>query len=143
MKKLLVLFNLLILCASISAQFILKADLYKERSRADTTMEWPNWNKVQKDSTLITFKTDSIFAIGNEWKDTYKLNKILEWSDGTNNDNDRWNGFIAIGTDSDGLMVKLTIMKYISGTVLITVTYGNTEFRYQCRKYKPIYPTII
>jgi hypothetical protein len=62
----------------------------------------------------------------------------LEWSDGVDLDRDKWDGFIAVGRDKDGIMIKLTIMKYASGTILITVTYGNIEFRYQCRPYKRI-----
>jgi hypothetical protein len=149
MKKTIVLFSLLIMCVSIQAQFsldehvnttyfLMKADLYKQRERADTLMEFPQWNPVQKDSTVISFNRDSIFVIENNDKDSYKLNKILEWSDGVDLDRDKWDGFIAVGKDKDGIMIKLTIMKYASGTILITVTYGNIEFRYQCRSYKRI-----
>jgi hypothetical protein len=149
MKKTIVLFSLLIMCVSIQAQFsfnehsvdtayLMKADLYKQRERVDTTMEFPQWTTAQKDSTVIFFNKDSIIVIENNEKDSYKLNKILEWSDGVDFDRDKWDGFIAVGRDKDGIMIKLTIMKYASGTILITVTYGNIEFRYQCRPYKRI-----
>ena len=153
MKKTLMLFSLLVLTVSSQAQFksykhidntyLMKADLYKQRERIDTIMEFPQWGISRKDSTLITFKTDSVIVIENKEKNSYKLNRILEWSNGIDRDNDAWDGFIAVGTDNNGIMIKLTIMKYISETILITITYGNLEFRYQCRPYKKIEPIIV
>ena len=154
MKKTVALFCLLIVCISIHAQlklsenvnktaYLMKADLYKQRERVDTTMNFPEWKSAQKDSTLITFKADSTIVIDNEYKDSYKLNRILEWSDGIDNDRDKWVGFIGVSTDDSGIMTKLTIMKYESGVILITITYGNVEYRYQCRSYKKKYENVI
>ena len=155
MKKTVALFCLLIVCVSIHAQiklfestnkaasFLMKADLYKQRERTDTTMKFPEWKSAQKDSTLITFNVDSTIIIENEYKDSYKLNQILEWSDGIDYDRDKWVGFIGVSTDNSGIMVKLTIMKYESEFILITITYGKIEYRYQCRPYKKKYECII
>ena len=34
-------------------------------------------------------------------------------------------------------------MKYKSGIILIAITYGNVEYRYQCRPYKKKYEFVI
>jgi hypothetical protein len=144
MKKTFILFNLLILCLSIQAQFILKTDLFRRRERADTTEEFPNWGDSIKDSTLIIITKDSLIRIDNIYKDSYKLNKILDRSDGIDlSDGDKWDGIVWVAIDDDGIKVKLIVMKYQSGAILITITYGNLEYRYQGRPYKPIYPITI
>jgi hypothetical protein len=144
MKKIFLLICFFTIFVSVEAQYTIKADLYKQRERSDTMSEFPGWNKVQIDSTIIVFNTDSTFVINNKEKISYKINKILDWSNGVDpGDKDKWTGFMAVGTDSDGCMVKLIIMNYESGTILVTVTYGTLEFRYQCRKYKAKQLTIV
>ena len=149
MKKIFLLFGLLIMCASVRAQketreYVLKTDLYRERERVDTTNEFPNWNASKKDSTLITITSDSLILIANEWKDSYKLKEILEKADGADlSDGDKWDGISWVAFDNNGIKVKLIIMMYKSGTILITITYGNVEYRYQGRAYKKKYEPIV
>jgi hypothetical protein len=138
MKKFLLLICLFIMFVSTKAQYSIMGDIYKQRERVDTLSEFPDWNEVQKDSTLIVFNEDSTLVINNKEKIAYKINNVFDWSAGVDPfDNDRWNGFMAVCADDDGIMVKLTIIKYESGTILLTVTYGTLEFRYQGRKYIP------
>lgn len=152
MKKLFILFGLLILSSFIQEQrqaqkykeFVLQADLFKQRERQDTTIEFPHWGKSRKDSTLITIRADSLVMIANEEKDSYKLIEILDRAEGIDLiDGDKWDGIMWVATDNSGVQVKLIVMKYVSGTVLITITYGNVEYRYQCRLFKKPYQRII
>ena len=132
------------LAISVEAQFTMKADLYKQRERVDTTMEFPSWSIAQKDSTIIIFNEDSTLFIDNEYNTTYKINSILLWSNGVDDgESDRWIGFMALSTDSNGIVVKMTVMRYESGTILVAILYGGLEFRYQGRKYKKVYPFTI
>jgi Ca2+-binding RTX toxin-like protein len=149
MKNLFLLFGLLIICASIQAQkqtreYVLKTDLFRQHVRSDTTKEFPDWNASKKDSTLITISSDSLIIIANEGKDSYKLKEILDRADGIDlSDGDKWDGISWIAYDNIGIKVKLIVMKYKSGTILITITYGNVEYRYQCRPYKKKYEQMI
>jgi hypothetical protein len=137
MKKISILCGFLILCASIQAQYYLKTDLFKQHERQDTTMEFPRWEDAQDDSTLIAITTDSLIVINNQDKDYYKLVKLLSTAEGTDlNDGDPWVGVKWLATDNTGMMVMLVVQKFKSKTVLITITYGNLEYRYQCRPYK-------
>jgi len=149
MKKLFLLFSLLIMYASVQAQeetekFVLKTDLFKQRERTDTTKEFSKWNDSKKDSTLITIKADSIILIANKENDSYKLKEILDRSDGVDLfDGDKWDGIVWLAIDNIGIPVKLTVLKYKSGIILIAITYGNVEYRYQCRPYKKKYECVI
>jgi hypothetical protein len=149
MKNLFLLFCLLIMCAAVQAQketreYILQTDLFRQHVRSDTTKEFPDWNASKKDSTLITITRDSLIIIANKGKDSYKLMEIIDRADGTDlSDGDKWDGIVWVAFDNIGIKVKLIIMKYKSETILITITYGNVEYRYQCRPYKKKYEQIV
>lgn len=142
MRKLLLLFCLFPGFISVEAQFMMKADLYNQRTRKDTLSEFPEFNKSVKDSTMIIFSKDSVLYVNDAQKVSYKINRILKWSNGMDiDDGDKWTGFMSACTDDAGVTVRMIMMKYDSGIILISVLYGNFEFRYQCHKYK--YPPII
>lgn len=137
MKKIIVLFILIILCISIQAQFYLRSDFYKYHERADSTVEFPNWSTPQKDSIWITIKIDSLVEIGNDKIISYKLNKIIDRSGGIE-DGDIWAGVLWAATDNNGTSVKLVNIQYESGIVIFIILYKNIEYAYQCRHhYKP------
>ena len=136
MKKIFLVFSLLIMCISIQAQFYLQAYLCKQRERADTTTAFPDWSSPQKDSTWITIKVDSLIEIGNNKNISYKLNKMVDKSAGIE-DGDAWAGVLWIATDNKGIPVKLVNIQYGSGIVIFIVLYKNIECAYQCYPYKP------
>lgn len=136
MKKIFLVFSFLIVCISIQAQFYLKAYLCKQRERADTIMEFPNWGTPQKDSTWITIKMDSLVEIGNNKNISYKLNQILERSGGIEN-GDIWAGVLWAATDNNGIPARLVNIQYESGIIIFIILSRNREYAYQCYPYKP------
>jgi hypothetical protein len=132
MKKLFIIFSLLIASTLIQAQLIVKADLFKQHSRQDITKEFPRWEDPQKDSTIIGISEDSLIIVGK--KDVYKLDSLLTIAAGTDrNDGDKWIGVKWLGTDLLGIRVMIVIQSFESHTIMITITYGDVEYRYQCR----------
>lgn len=140
MKKLSLVFLLTILVFSstlLQAQYVIKADLFKQHERADTILEFPHWGDPEDDSTLITFTTDSLLIFDNKEKETFKLDSLLNKSFGADlNDGDKWVGVKWLATDKMGMQTMIVIQKFDSETIMITITYGNVEYRYQCRPLK-------
>jgi hypothetical protein len=141
MKKLFALFGLLMACASIQAQeYAVKADLFKQHERADTLSDFPNWGDPQEDSTLIMFTKDSLIVIDNKEKDCYRLISLINTSKGIDkNDDDPWFGVKWLAIDNSGIKAIIVIQVFISKTVMLTIRYGNIEYRYQCSPLKKLH----
>jgi hypothetical protein len=93
MKKLLMIFFFLIFYMEIQAQYIIKADYYKERIRENDTLDFSEWSIAKGDSTVITITHDSLVIIDNPEKDSYKLDSLLSKGVGTDiDDGDTWIG---------------------------------------------------
>jgi hypothetical protein len=138
MKKYVVILSLLMLNIVIQAQYVIKADLFKQRIRQDTINEFPEWGNSQLDSTMIIVTKDSMIMFDNQEKDAYKLKSLLTRGAGINKfDGDKWFGVKWLGMDKSGVFTQIIIQKYDSETIVITITYGNVEYRYQCRPFKP------
>lgn len=139
------LFGLLIFCISIQAQeYAVKSELFKQHERADTTIDFPRWDDPQDDNTLIVFTKDSLIVIDNKEKDSYRLINRINVSEGTDkNDGDKWIGVKWSAIDNAGIKVMLVIQTFISKTIMITITYGNVEYRYQCRPFKKMHQQMV
>lgn len=86
---------------------------------------------------MITFTKDSLIIIDNIDKVNYKLIGHINSAKGVDkNDGDPWIGVKWLAIDNSGIKAIIVIQYFQSKTIMITITYGNIEYRYQCTPYK-------
>jgi hypothetical protein len=59
--------------------------------------------------------------------------ELVRDSTGFDRDGDVWNALQFVAKDKDGMAVKLLLVMFRSKTVIITIGYGNVQYRYQGR----------